>query len=259
VQEVKNKLVVRSSSQHPSPVKQSKNQLNKEVSFNNSNDHNPNASKHNSKNTHFQHSPIEYQGNLSIADKVAAGASASRSSNDGSVSSSLSGAGGKKEKQQYTNTNTNNSNSKSNGNNSNSNNDTTGNNSTPLEVKVDVLKKQLKKKCDDVKKYDDKMKRMEKEMENMHNQWQDAEDALTTATKKINKSNKAKLTAQKKVTEMTQEMSHYESLIQAVEQLRENEALLLQKVNHLEDQNIETSKALKASMSRELEWRSVLS
>ena len=170
---------------------------------------------------------------------MASGVQASRASTDGnSVNSSLSGDGGGRKEKHVTNDDY-----------------EVANNTAPLEVKVDVLKKQLKKKTEEGKKMEDKMKRMEKEMENMHNQRQDAQDGLAVVTKKMNKANKAKLTAQKKVTEMTQEMQHYESLIQAVEQLRENETVLLQKVRQLEEHNIETSKALKASMSRELEWR----
>jgi hypothetical protein len=229
MQDVQSKLEVLSTSQNVSPVKSI---MKKEVSFtSNSDGKNSKITNKNTSKKSVNHSPIEHRGtagHVSVADKVASG-----------VKSSL-----KHHKQDSFSSD-------------DVDNDIchTDHKNPPLEVKVEVLKKQLRKKVDDTKKMEDRMKRMEKEMEDMHNKWKDAEDALAAANKKVNISNKAKLTAQKKVAEMTQEMIHYESLIEAVEQLRENEALLLGKVSQLEDQNIETSKALKASMSRELEWR----
>jgi len=233
MQDVQSKLEVLSTSQNVSPVK-SKGILKKGVSFSGDTDGKGKhgGGKNKAKNS-VQHSPIEHQkdGHMSISDKVASG-----------VHSSLK----HQNKDKHANV---------------EQDDVDGShdlkNQPPLEVKVDVLKKQLRKRTDDAKKMEDRMKRMEKEMEDMHNKWKDAESEVTAANKKINKSNKAKLTAQKKVAEMSQEMVHYESLIEAVEQLRENEAILLKKVKHLEEQNIETSKALKASMSRELEWRAL--
>lgn len=125
------------------------------------------------------------------------------------------------------------------------------------EVKIDVLKRQLKKKNDDLRKAEEKMKRMERDMDNMRKKLDETEAALSSSNKKVNKANKAKASAQKKVAEMTQEMSQFEALIQAIEDLRGNEEKLLHKIGQLEEQNIEVSKALKSSMSRELEWRAL--
>lgn len=233
MQDVQSKLEVLSTSQNVSPVK-SKGILKKGVSFTSDTDgKGKQAGGKNKAKSSVQHSPIEHikDGHMSISDKVASG-----------VQSSLK----HKHKDKHANVEQ-----------DDIDEGHDSKNQPPLEVKVDVLKKQLRKRTDDVKKMEDRMKRMEKEMADMHNKWKDAESEVTAANKKINKSNKAKLNAQKKLADMSQEMVHYESLIEAVEQLRENETLLLKKVKHLEEQNIETSKALKASMSRELEWRAL--
>ncbi|CAE7642001.1 unnamed protein product, partial [Symbiodinium microadriaticum] len=122
------------------------------------------------------------------------------------------------------------------------------------EVKINILKRELKKTGDDLRKAQNTVETMKEEMMSLHQHIHSLEDSLHAEQERHSKAVKAKTRAVKAAERLKAEMEGYDELLGSVERLRLNEEGLLRRIEHLTLQNKDLSGQLKSSMSRELEW-----
>jgi len=103
--------------------------------------------------------------------------------------------------------------------------------SPSIDTKLGIVKKELKKRTDELNRANERNALMQENMIALQQQIKSLESDLMEERSRTVKANKAKAKAQKSVQKLTEELEQYTALVEGVQELRDNETKLLQKVS----------------------------